>query len=122
MVVLEDLRIQSMTRSARGTIDAPGRNVRAKTGLNRSILGMAWGMTGRLLAYKCAEHGGTLLMVDPRNSSIECAQCGHVAKENRIGQARFHCTSCGLVANADTNAAQVLLARGLAAAPPQGMG
>jgi len=115
LVVLEDLRIQNMTRSARGTIEKPGRNVRAKAGLNRSILGMAWGKAGQMLAYKCPDRGGRLVKVNPRNSSIECADCGHIDKENRLDQAHFRCKSCGHKANADSNAAQVLLVRGLAA-------
>ena len=53
VVIVEGLRIQNLTRSARGTIEHPGSNIRAKAGLNRSILGMAWGKAGRMLAYKC---------------------------------------------------------------------
>lgn len=115
LVVLEDLQIQYMTRSARGTIDNPGTHVKAKASLNRSILAMAWGTAARMLAYKCQAHGGELIKVCARNSSLECARCGHVARENRVGQALFSCLACGHRANADTNAAQVLLARGLAA-------
>jgi putative transposase len=115
LIVVEDLRIAGMTRSARGTIQQPGKNVGAKAGLNRSILGMAWGRAERMLTYKCPLYGGRLVKVDPRNSSIECARCGHVAKENRVGQAAFLCMACGNVVNADTNAAQVLLKCGLTA-------
>jgi putative transposase len=115
LVVLEDLRIQSMTRSARGTIANPGTNVKAKAGLNRLILGMAWGKAGKLLAYKCRTNCGELLKVHPRNSSLTCGRCGYVAVGNRVGQATFCCLGCGYRANADTNAAQALLARGLAA-------
>jgi putative transposase len=53
LVVVEDLKIKNMTRSARGTIENPGTNVRAKSGLNRAILGMAWGKAERMLDYKC---------------------------------------------------------------------
>jgi putative transposase len=112
---VEDLRVQNLTHSARGTIERPGSNVRAKAGLNRSILAMAWGKAGELLAYKCSAQGGVLVRVDPRNSSIECARCGHTAPTNRLSQSRFRCMGCRHVANADTNAARVLLARGLTA-------
>jgi putative transposase len=115
LVVIEDLHVRNMIRSARGTIERPGRNVTAKAGLNRSILGMAWGKTGWMLAYKCPNHGGTLVKVNPRNSSIECAACGHVDSRNRVDQSRFRCHRCGHAANADVNAARVLLTRGLAA-------
>ena len=115
VVVVEDLRIQNLTRSARGTIEHPGINVRAKAGLNRSILGMAWGKAGRMLTYKCPMHGAMLVKVDPRNSSAECARCGHASPDNRISQSTFRCLTCRHEANADTNAAEVLLKRGLTA-------
>jgi putative transposase len=115
VVVVEDLRIQNMTRSARGTIDRPGRSVRAKAGLNRSILGMSWAKAGRMLAYKLPLRGGALVKVSARNSSIECARCRSVAPENRVDQANFRCVDCGHQANCDINAAQVLLKRGLTA-------
>jgi putative transposase len=115
VVVVEDLHIRNLTRSARGTIEHPGSNVRAKAGLNRSILGMAWGMAGRMLAYKCLLHGAMMISVDPRNSSVECAKCGHASPDNRINQATFCCEACRHQANADTNAALVLLNRGLTA-------
>jgi putative transposase len=115
VVVVEDLHVRNLTRSARGTIEHPGSNVRAKAGLNRSILGMAWGKAGRMLAYKCPLHGAVMVRVDPRNSSVECARCGHASPNNRINQARFRCLACRHEANADTNAAQVLLERGLTA-------
>jgi len=120
LVVVEDLRIQNMTRSARGTIEQPGKNVKAKAGLNRSILGMAWGKAGEMLAYKCPDHGGALVKVNPRNSSLECAECGHIDPRNRVDQATFRCRRCGHRANADVNAAQVLLARGLGLAGRSG--
>jgi putative transposase len=115
IVVVEDLRIRNLTRSARGTIERPGSNVGAKAGLNRSILGMAWGKAELMLDYKCSQQGGVLVRVDPRNSSVECARCGHSSPTNRLSQATFGCVACRHAANADTNAAQVLLQRGLTA-------
>lgn len=41
VIRVEDLKIRSMTRTAKGTIGAPGKNVRQKAGLNRSILASA---------------------------------------------------------------------------------
>jgi putative transposase len=115
LIAVEDLRVTNMTRSAHGSIQQPGRNVQAKARLNRSILGMAWGKAERMLAYKCPLFGGTLVKVDPRNSSIECSRCAHIARENRVSQAAFRCVACGHVANADSNAAQIVLKRGLTA-------
>jgi len=115
VVAVEDLNVAGMTRSARGTVEQPGVNVRAKARLNRSILGMAWGKSGRMLVYKCEAHGSVPVKVNARNSSIECARCGHVSCTNRIDQTIFQCEICAHTANADTNAAQVVLQRGLTA-------
>ena len=114
-IVVEDLDIAGMTRSVRGTAARPGKNVRAKTGLNRAVLGMAWGRTLLLLAYKAEAEGGRLLKVAAPYSSQTCADCGHVGPENRRSRDHFRCATCGYEAAADTNAARVLLGRGLAA-------
>ena len=108
-VVLEDLDTQAMTRSAKGTVEQPGTNVKAKSGLNREILASGWGRLERNLAYKA----GLVVKVDPAYTSQTCAQCGHVNKENRKTQATFQCTACGHTANADRNAAVNILDRGL---------
>ncbi|MFG3438116.1 RNA-guided endonuclease InsQ/TnpB family protein [Nonomuraea sp. NPDC047897] len=107
-------RIANMTRSASGTIDAPGRNVAAKSGLNRSILDAGWGVFLTILAHKAESAGRELIAVDPRNTSRTCARCGHVAKDNRLTQAAFACTACGHTAHADVNAATNILRAGLA--------
>jgi len=43
VIRVEDLNVKGMTRSAKGTLDAPGRHVRAKAGLKRAILAQGWG-------------------------------------------------------------------------------
>jgi len=114
VIVHEDLRITHMTRSARGTIDNPGRNVAAKSGLNRSILDAGWGVFLRVLAHKAESAGRELIAVEPRNTSRTCSRCGHCAAENRLTQAAFQCTACGHSAHADVNAAVNILRAGLA--------
>ena len=111
VVVMEDLRILNMTASAKGTVEQPGANVHAKSGLNRRILDQGWGEFRRQIGYKMQWNGGTLLLVDPRNTSRTCAQCGHVSRENRQTQSAFRCVVCGHAANADTNAAINILRR-----------
>jgi putative transposase len=114
VIVHEDLRISNMTRSAAGTIEAPGRNVAQKAGLNRSILDAGWGVFLTILAYKAESAGRELIAVDPRNTSRTCARCGHCAAGNRATQAEFRCTACGNQAHADVNAANNILRAGLA--------
>jgi putative transposase len=111
VVVLEDLRITNMTASAKGSVERPGTNVRAKSRLNRRILDQGWGEFRRQLAYKLAWSGGLLLLVDPRNTSRTCSTCGHVAQANRQRRATFRCITCGHASNADTNAAINILRR-----------
>jgi putative transposase len=101
MVCIEDLQVRNMSKSATGTADAPGRNVRAKSGLNKSILDQGWFEFRRQLDYKLAWKGGWLVVVPPQNTSRTCLCCGHVAKENRQTQAKFKCVECGFEENAD---------------------
>ena len=101
IVGVEDLKIKNMTKSARGTKENPGRNVRAKSGLNKSILDKGWGMFKEMLEYKLEYSGGILVSVPPKNTSLTCPVCGNVLKENRESQAVFVCKSCGFSHNAD---------------------
>ncbi|GAA2266388.1 RNA-guided endonuclease TnpB family protein [Nonomuraea roseoviolacea subsp. roseoviolacea] len=114
VIVHEDLRITNMTRSASGTLDAPGRSVAAKSGLNRSILDAGWGVFLRVLAHKAERAGRELITVSPTGTSRTCARCGHRAKENRLSQAEFVCRRCAHVVHADVNAAINILRAGLA--------
>ena len=111
VVVLEDLRVLNMTASASGTARDPGRNVRAKSGLNRRILDQGWGEFRRQLTYKLRWGGGSLWLVDPRDTSRMCSRCGQVDEANRPTQASFRCVVCDYTANADSNAAVNVLGR-----------
>ena len=102
VIRVEDLQIGSMTRSARGTRDHPGRNVRQKAGLNRGILGSGWGLLVRRLEDKAP---GRVEKVRPAFTSQRCSACGQVDRDSRESQAVFRCTACGFACNADVNAA-----------------
>ena len=110
-VVVEALKVRNMSASARGTADAPGKQVRQKAGLNRAILDQGWGMFRAMLAYKLADRGGRLVEVPAAYTSQTCAACGIVDARSRLSQARFACAACGHEANADTNAAINILRR-----------
>ncbi|WP_342357055.1 RNA-guided endonuclease TnpB family protein [Paraburkholderia sacchari] len=112
MIAVEDLQVRNMSNSAKGTADAPGRNVRAKSGLNKSILDQGWGEFRRQLEYKTAWHGGYFVAVSPPNTSRTCPCCGHISAGNRKTQALFACTKCGHTANADHVGAINVLAAG----------
>jgi putative transposase len=106
VVVVEDLQITNMVRSAKGTIDNPGVHVASKAGLNRSIASEAWGRTVTLLAYKTRDRGGHVVKVPAQGTSQRCHRCGRRVAVARNG-IRYACTDpgCGWAGHADTNAA-----------------
>jgi putative transposase len=101
MVCLEDLQVGNMSRSAAGSIETPGKHVRAKSGLNKAILDQGWFEFRRQLQYKLSWNGGELILVPPQSTSRRCPQCDHVSAENRRTQERFACIECGFEDNAD---------------------
>jgi putative transposase len=104
VIVLEDLRVAAMTRTAKGTLEAPGRNVRAKSGLNRVMLDASFGLLRQMIESKGEETGIMIVAVDPKYSSQTCSRCGWVAAESRWKR-RFACVACGFTVHADVNAA-----------------
>jgi putative transposase len=107
VIRLEDLRVRDMTRSAKGTSEKPGRNVRQKAGLNREILASAWGILVRRLEEKAP---GRVEKINPAYTSQRCSACGHVDPKSRESQAVFRCTACCFTLNADMNAARNIAA------------
>ena len=112
VIVLEALQVKNMSRSARGTLEEPGRQVAQKSGLNKAILDQGWGAFRRMLEYKQAWRGGEVIAVNPRYTSQTCPECGHVSKANRPQQALFSCEQCGYSYHADVVAAINILAVG----------
>ena len=107
VIRVEALDIRAMTRSARGTVGAPGRNVAAKSGLNRGIAKSGWGLLVRRLEDKAPDR---VERVPAANTSQCCSACGQVARESRESQALFRCVACGYACNADVNAARNIAA------------
>lgn len=121
VIGVEDLKIATMTRSAKGTVAEPGRRVAQKRGLNRGILASGW---GRLVARLEHKAPGRVVKVNPRYTSQTCNTCSHTAQESRESQALFRCVACGYQDNADVNAARNIadLAAGRAVAARGGSG
>jgi putative transposase len=111
LVAFEKLVIPNMVKSAKGTVEAPGSQVRQKSGLNRAMLDKGWGLTIGHLPYKCAQYGSEPVAVSPRNSSLECAECHHIRRDNRPLRAIFLCVRCGHSDHADRNAARNIVER-----------
>ena len=101
IVVVEDLKIKEMTKSAKGTIKNPGKNVEIKSHLNKDILYQGWNMFVRMLKYKLEYSGGELIKVQPYNTSLTCPECNNISHDNRKTQEDFDCISCHYTNNAD---------------------
>src|SRR6202790_5383030 len=112
LVCIEDLQVRNMSKSSMGSIEAPGKNVRAKSGLNKSILDQGWFEFRRQLEYKLNWNGGRLVAVPPHHTSLTCPDCDYVAAQNRTSQAKFKCVQCGYENHADVVGAMNVLARG----------
>jgi putative transposase len=112
IVVLEDLKVVNMSKSAKGDLENPGKNVKAKSGLNKSILDQGWSMFAGMLEYKQKWRGGEVFYVSPHHTSQTCPKCQHREKANRKSQAEFACKACGYTNNADWVGAINILARG----------
>lgn len=114
IICVEDLKVSNMSASARGTKESPGKNVKQKSGLNRSILDQGWYGFFQMLSYKLEQRGGKLIKVDPRNTSRTCPRCGLASAENKKSQATFACIGCGYRSNADEVGAINILRAGRA--------
>ena len=113
MVGIEGLQVRNMLRSAAGTLDRPDRQVRAKSGLSKSVLDHGWAEFRRQLDYKLQWSGGWLLAMLPHNTSRTCPDCGHITADNRRTQAQLRCVACGDANHADGVGAINILSRGM---------
>jgi putative transposase len=105
---IEDLDVRAMTRSARGTVEQPGRQVAQKRGLNGGISRSGWGLLATRLRHKAL---GRVEQIPAAYTSQRCSECGHIAPGNRKSQAVFECEACTTGrCNADLNAARNIAA------------
>jgi putative transposase len=119
LICVEDLDIRAMIRTARGTVERPGRNVRQKAGLNRGVLTSGWGKLVDRLEDKAP---GRVERILAAYTSQRCSACGHIAAESRESQAAFRCVACAWTGNADYNAARNIAAAGQVVAARGGQG
>jgi len=112
-IFVEDLKVKNMSSSAKGSLETPGKNVKAKSGLNKSILDQGWYRFRQFLSYKSQWMGGDLVEINPRYTSQTCSKCGYRDSKNRLSQDSFKCQDCDFETNANVNAAKNILAAGL---------
>ncbi|WP_035434825.1 RNA-guided endonuclease InsQ/TnpB family protein, partial [Bacillus sp. UNC322MFChir4.1] len=97
VIVVENLNIRNMVKNRK---------------LSKSISDAGWGMFRNMLAYKCKNHGGILIKVEPKYTSQDCSVCGNRVKKSL--SIRTHiCTKCGTILDRDHNASRNILQKGL---------
>ena len=109
LIATEELKPKNMSRSAKGTVEAPGRCVRQKAGLNREILSAGFGMAHQMLRYKAQEAGTRLHLANTRQlkPSQRCSACWAVVRKTL--SERTHRCACGCELPRDQNSARVVL-------------
>ena len=97
VIVVENLNIRNMVRNRK---------------LSKSISDAGWGMFRNMLTYKCENHGGLLIKVEPKYTSQDCSCCGNRVKKSL--SIRTHvCLKCGTILDRDHNASLNILQKGL---------
>jgi putative transposase len=116
-IAVEDLNISAMRGRCRVKVDEnTGRFLKngqsRKKGLNRSISDAGWGELTLKIEYLAVKQGKIVIKVNPKHSSQECRNCGHIDKSNRDGE-KFICVECGYHEHADIGAAKTIRDRAL---------
>lgn len=109
LIATEELTPKNMSRSAKGTVEKPGRRVRQKAGLNREIISAGFGMANQMFQYKAEEAGTRLHLANTRQlkPSQRCSACWSVVPKTL--NERTHRCPCGCVMPRDQNSAKVVL-------------
>jgi putative transposase len=110
LIATESLRVRDLTRSARGTVENPGRNVKQKAALNQSILDTAPARFLQMLRTKAEEAACEFVEVPHRvvKPSQACSGCGELVPK-MLSHRKHHCVTCGLVLDRDENAGRICL-------------
>ena len=108
VIVAEDLSIRNMTRSARGTLEEPGRYESAKSGLNRSINEQTWELILTQFVYKPEWADREFVNVDPKHTSQTCSARSVVDSAHKTGK-DYNCSGCCSHPDADINASLVIV-------------
>lgn len=102
--------VELATDTKRGIALEELSGIRSRTRFRKSqrakVSGWAFSQLRTFIDYKSQLAGVNLVLVDPRNTSKTCSQCGHCEKANRKSQSEFVCKACDYATNADENAAQ----------------
>jgi putative transposase len=106
LIAVEDLKTKNMTKRAKN------KNVKQKSGLNRSILNTSFYQFLQLLNYKTRLNGKLFVKVPPHYTSKTCSKCGQIKKDLKLSDRVFEC-ECGYIEHRDTNASKNILDKAL---------
>ena len=110
VIAVEDLNVKGMSSSAKGTIEQPGRMVKQKSGLNKSILDVSFGSIVAMLEYKAKFYGREVIKINRFfPSSKLCSCCGEKMESMPLKTREWTCPSCGEHHDRDVNAATNIL-------------
>ncbi|WP_293130058.1 RNA-guided endonuclease TnpB family protein [Microcoleus sp. bin38.metabat.b11b12b14.051] len=99
-IAVEDLAVKNMVKNRK---------------LSLSISDASWRELVRQLEYKCEWYDRTLIKIDRWfPSSKRCGPCGHIVEKLPLNIREWDCPQCGTHHDRDINAAQNILAAGLA--------
>jgi putative transposase len=99
-IAVEDLAVKNMVKNRK---------------LALAISDASWGELVRQLEYKCDWYGRNLVKIDRWfPSSKRCGDCGHIVEKLPLNIREWNCPSCGATHDRDLNAANNILAAGLA--------
>jgi len=102
VIAVEDLAVKNMVRNRR---------------LAKMISDCGWGTFRAMLEYKAARYGRRVIIVDRwYPSSKTCSACGYLLASLSLKTRTWQCPSCGTRHDRDVNAAENILAAGLAVA------
>ncbi|HED0825018.1 TPA: transposase [Campylobacter coli] len=107
LIAVEDLQTKNMTKRAKL------KNVKAKSGLNKSILNTSFYQFSQYLEYKAKHNGKFFVKVNPQYTSKTCSICGHIKENLTLKDRTYFCENCGNTLHRDINAANNILKRGL---------
>jgi len=116
LIVFENINIQGMIARCKPKQDESGKYLHngqfRKSGLNKALADAAWGSLKQKVKTLSGRTGVLVHEVNPKFTSQECSICGYVSPKNRDKE-KFLCEQCNHHADADIDAAKVILNRGL---------
>lgn len=109
-IIVEDLNIKDMSSRCKPKQDDNGKYTpngqSAKSGLNKSLSDVSWGIFLNMLEYKCEWNGRTLHKIGRFEPSTKtCSECGHINHNLTLKDRKWTCHNCNTTHDRDINAA-----------------